>query len=274
MLGELITAGAALAGGFFNRQAAEKQSVSRQIADKMAAAEKYGVSKQVMLGTQVNPGPIASVGDSVASAGQSIGRAASAYESPQGRAGQFAASLAEAQLEGAKLDNEAKRLNIQSQMQTMNQPGNPPGVLDSNTFQVMPGQFNSAGGTGGNQSNLPLGIKLEKKIAPAGYVPQKSFSVSPEIDMYKTVQGYSPEVPQDLGEAHESQPLAAAQWFLRNKLAPWGSEAWRTYPYPAPEGSYWTFDPLFGQYVLVNKGGDKTSSRAHKWEYLMERLRK
>lgn len=169
-------------------------------------------------------------------AGQNISRAVAAQGSPQGRAGALAVELAQAQLDGVKLDNEAKQQAIQSKMNLINQPGTPPAIMDTESTPVLPGQ--------------PVGVELKKEMAPAGYVPQKSFGVSPEIDMWRTKHGYAPEVPQELGEAHESQPLAAAQWFLRNKIMPTAGDEYATHPYKAPTGYEWRFSPIMGQYVL------------------------
>lgn len=259
MLGALLGAGLSVAGSLFgakqDRKAAaqasaleyqrQKEFAQTGIRWKAKDAEKAGISKLYALGANTTSYAPSSVGGSnlagaLGSAGQDIGRAVSAYDSPLQKAGGLATQVAQTQLEGLKIDNEIKRADLASKIMTRNQPGNPPGVNDDTTTPQIPGQGNY--------------ITLSKKISPSSPdQAQRSFGVSPEVDMYKTKWGYSPEVPSDLGEAQESQPLAAAQWFMRNKIAPALSDAYKTYPYKAPEGMRWRFNPIFGEYTLVRK---------------------
>lgn len=259
MLGALLGAGLNIAGSLFgakqDRKAAaqasaleyqrQKEFAQTGIRWKAKDAEKAGISKLYALGANTTSYAPSSVGGSnlagaMGAAGQDLGRAIGATASTPERGGQLATQVAQTQLEGLKIDNEIKRADLASKIQTQNQPGNPPGINDANTVPQIPGQGNY--------------IVLQKKIAPSSPgQDQRSFGVSPEVDMYRTKHGYSPEVPSDLGEAQESQPLAAAQWFMRNKIAPALSDAWKTYPYEAPEGMRWRFNPLFGEYTLVKK---------------------
>ncbi|UDN67877.1 DNA pilot protein [robinz microvirus RP_165] len=270
MLGALISAGASLAGGLLGNSAAKRQEklqrefAQNQLQWKAADAEKAGISKVFAMGAPVSsysPVSVGGLGTSVADAGQQIGRAMEATTGAKGRAGNLALQIAETQLEGLKVDNEIKRASLLSSISTRNQPGQPPGITDSETIAI-PGQGNAL-------LNVP-GIKVQKQIAPAGHVPQKSFGVSPEVDMYRTTHGFAPEVPQELGEAQESQPLSAAQWFLRNKIMPQIDDAYATYPYPAPDGSYWQFNPLFGEYTLRKIPSKGKPS----WETIMKGLRR
>lgn len=266
MLGALIGAGSSIIGGLMGQSNANKQmALQKQFAKnaiqwKAADAEKAGISKLYAMGANTTSYAPVSVGGTlgpgISEAGQNIGRAIDATASPAGRAGVLATELAQAQLEGVRADNDLKRAELLSKSVLRSQPGTGPAVLDSETLPHIPGQGNSA-------------VKYENKIAPAGYVPQKSFGVSPEIDMYRSKHGYSPEVPQQLGESQESQPLSAAQWFIRNKLMPGIDDAYKTFPYPAPEGHYWQFNPMFGEYMLKTtpKGGAPT------WENAMKKLR-
>lgn len=265
MLGALIGAGASLAGAAINKSNAEKQTaLQKQFAQntiqwKAADAEKAGISKLYALGantTSYAPVSVGGIGGGVADAGQNIGRAISATQSPLGRAGVLATEIAQTQLEGLKVDNDIKREELLSKLATRTQAGQPPAILDSETTPVVPGQGNA-------------GIKLRKNLSPAGEYPHKSFGVSPEVDMWRTKYGFTPEVPETLGEAQESQPMAAAQWFMRNKMMPALSDAYKTYPYEPPEGSYWQFNPVLGEYTLV-----KGRSRSQSWEHIMERLRR
>ncbi|QXP08107.1 MAG: DNA pilot protein [Arizlama microvirus] len=282
MLGALIGAGTSILGGLMADNRADKanaaarenalrqEALQREFAQngiqwRAADAEKAGISKLYALGANtasyspVSVGHTASSGlaSGLATAGQNIGRAVDATASPLGRAGHFATEMAQTQLDGAKLDNDIKRAELLSKVATRTQPGQPPAILNSETTPFIPGQGNS-------------GIKLENKFPPSDPDrPQKEWGVTPEVRMYRTKHGFSPEVPQELGEAHESQPLAAAQWFMRNKLMPGLSEAYRTYPHDAPPGTYWTFNPVFGEYVL-NK---RPSANSWSWRDFMPSTR-
>lgn len=244
MLGALISAGANLAGSIIGGNQAykrQKKFAQSAIQWKVRDAKKAGVSPLFALGaptTSYQPQSVGNVGSGIAAAGQDIGRAVDATSSNLGRARGVAGEVIQAQLEGLRIDNDIKRAELASRLATRGQPGTPPGYPDGETQPHIPGQGNATA------------IEYKKRIAPAGSVPQKSFGVSPEVDMYRTRHGYSPEVPTDLGEAQESQPLAAMQWFMRNKLAPGFSKEFWTLPFPAPKGKYWSYSPVTGQYVL------------------------
>lgn len=252
MLGKLIGAGTSLIGGLLNRDAQKEQMklqktfAQKGIQWKAADAEKAGISKLYALGANTTAYSPVSVGggmgDALQSAGQNIGRAIDATASPLGRAGHLATELAETQLEGAKIDNDIKRADLLSRSITRNQPGTPPAILNSETTPLVPGQGNAA-------------IKLERKLQPGRDDPNQHASVgmNPEIDWYRSLHGYVPQVPAELGEAQESQPLAAAQWFIRNQILPAFSERHRTYPYDAPPNHYWLFNPLIGEYTLARR---------------------
>lgn len=269
MLGALIGAGATLAGGLLNRDAQkqniklQKQFAQQGIQWRAADAKAAGISKLYALGantTSYSPVSVGGgIGDAISAAGQNVGRAVDATAGPAGRAGHLATELATVQIEGAKLDNEIRRQQLLSNVVTRTQPGQPPAINATETTPVVPGQGNS-------------GMVLKREIAPSlEGQPWRSFGVTPEVDMWRTTHGFAPEVPQQLGEAQESQPLSAAQWFLRNKILPSMDESRRTYPYPAPEGKEWVFNPIFGEYTLRSSpsaGGHYT------WRSLMERMKR
>lgn len=251
MLGALIGAGSSLLGGLFNSSAQKKQmALQKEFAQKgiqwrAEDAEKAGISKLYALGANTaSYSPVSvggGVGDALSTAGQNIGRAVDATASPAARAGHLATEIAQTQLDGLKIDNDIKRADLLSRSNLRSQPGQPPAILNSETTPLMEGQGNAA-------------IKLERKLTPAGDSPHRSFGVNPEVDMWRTSRGFSPEVPETLGEAQESQPMAAAQWFIRNKLLPAFDSSRATFPYPAPPDSHWEFNPLIGEYTLVYRG--------------------
>lgn len=263
MLGALIGAGSKLLGGLMSHRQAERNiDLQREFATtgiqrRAEDAAKAGISKLYALGANTqsfSPVAVGGMGGGIAEAGQDIGRAIDATANPAARGGKLATQLATEQIKGVQLDNQLKQAELLSKSNLANQPGQPPAILDNETVPMVAGQGNAA-------------IKLQKRIAPAGYTPQKSFGVSPEIDMYRTKYGFSPEVPSELGEAQESQPLAAAQWFMRNKIMPAIADSYKTFPYPPPEGHYWQFNPVLGEYTL-RKGAQPS------WEGVMEKLRR
>lgn len=264
MLSALIGAGASLIGGYLSQRNAnrnvdlQREFASTGIQRRVEDARAAGVSPLFALGANTHSfSPVSIGGDGgMQSAGQNISRAMAAQGSPQGRAGALAVEIAGAQLDGLKLDNMAKQQEIQAKTNLINQAGTPPAILDSGTTRVIDGQ--------------PIGVELKKEMAPAGTSPHKSFGVGPEVDIWKTPTGYAPEVPQQLGEAHESQPLAAAQWFIRNKIMPTFSEAHSTPPYDTPVGMRWSFNPILGQYELIPRG----PTELHHERYYRERQRR
>lgn len=249
MIGALIGAGASLLGGLMNSRSADKQmKAQKQFAQngiqwRAQDAEKAGISKLYALGANTTSySPVSTgggLGDAIGNAGQDIGRAYDANASQLQRSGSLTTDIARAQLDGIKIDNDIKRADLLAKVATRTQPGMGPGPNDITTVPHIPGQGNST-------------IKYEKRIAPTDVADSnRSYGVSPEVDMYRTKHGFTPEVPSELGEAQESQPLAAMQWFARNKIMPAFSDNYKTLPHKPPPGMRWSFNPIFGEYTLV-----------------------
>jgi len=155
-----------------------------------------------------------------------------AQSTTTGKVSGITSSIAAAQLDGLKLDNDIKRAELASKLAVGTQPG-AGGMLDRDVV------------TG------PEGYKLKKETSPASpTAPQRSFGVSPEVDLYRTHSGYAPQVPQQLQEAFENDALGRWQWNIRNRLQPtWDMEAYGSPPGRAKPGHYWMYNPLLGQYV-------------------------
>lgn len=282
MLGAILGGLSSLAGGFLNSQSAKDQMAMQMkfaknaIQWKAADAEKAGISKLYAMGAPtMSYSPVSTgMGNAVSMAGQNIGRAIDAYTGPSGKIGTIQAEIGAAQLDGLKIDNEIKRTELLSRQALATQPGTGPGIADSTTTSIM-GQGDSLGGR-----NSP--IKLQKDLEPVGHTPEKSYGVNPEVSMYKTREGWAPQIPKDLQEAFESDDLGRWQWNYRNKFLPMlPGEEHKTTPFPlnAEEkgaGYFWTYDPLTGQYILVPPRGNPNAGahRALKWEYMMDRLRR
>jgi len=269
MLGNIISAIGSVAGGLIGAQNAKKQmAMQREFAQnslqwKAADAEKAGISKVFAMGAPTYSYSPVSTGDmGISDAAKQLGAGIDGQgnrpgATTTGKVSGIAAQIEAAQLDGIQIDNQIKRAELASKLSIATQPG-AGHVLDRDVIQG------------------PEGLKLQKQQEPAGYGSgNKSFGVSPEVSMYRTKEGFAPQIPQQLQEAFESDALSRWQWNIRNKILPYMSmDAYGTAPFPADSGHYWTYDPLMGQYVHVKRGGNMRGSGPEKWEYLMDRLRR
>lgn len=162
MLPALIAAGATIAGGLMSNSAQKKQNQANEAAAireenlqrefaqsgiqwKVKDAEAAGVHPLFALGANTTSYQPTSVGggasnfDFVGQAGQNIGRAIDATRSTPASA--LALQLGKIQIEGAQLDNDLKRTQLASAIQT-NMPAHPglPGLF---TRHSVPGQGDS-----------------------------------------------------------------------------------------------------------------------------------
>jgi len=240
MLGSIISAVGNLAGGLFNANKQEKFA-KNSLGWKVEDAERHGISKYFAVGAPTTSFSPVNIGGGLDNLGSQIDQRmgqGGPGSTTTGKVGGINSEIQRAQLDGLRIDNDIKRAELAAKSNIALQPG-AGGVLDRDTTMG------------------PNGVKLENKIAPSGYgVGQKSFGVSPEVDMYKTVSGgYAPQVPQQLQEAFENDWMSLWQWRARNKLLPFMYDQYKTAPYEAPSNSYWYFDPVLGEYKLVKKRG-------------------
>lgn len=255
MLGELLGAGASLLGGLLGKSSADKNAarnvkMQKEFAQngiqwKVEDAKKAGISPIYALGAQTQSFSPISVGDplssGVAAAGQDIGRAINATETNTGRTTAFSQAVQALQIDGMKLDNDIKRQELLSKIATRNATGVPP---------AMPGLENTFIAGQGNAED-PFKVQKQLNASEPGK-PESEAGLSPELSWYKTKDGYVPQIPQNLGDAMEAEPLnlSGGQWFLRNKVLPMFSPSAFNPPFKADSMHYWTFDPIFGQYKL------------------------
>lgn len=259
MLGSIISTIGNVASGIFNAKKQEKYA-KNALQWKAADAEKAGISKIYAMGAPThsfNPVSIGADPGLASSIDKTISGQSGPHGTTTGKISGISSAIQAAQLDGLKIDNDIKRADLASKLNIATQPG-AGGIMDRDVTQG------------------PGGVQMEKKIAPSSPGQfNRSFGVSPEVDLYRTKEGYAPQIPQQLQEAFESDALGRYQWNMRNKLLPYmNMDAYGTPAHPAPAGSFWTYDPLMGQYVLTPRGGSKSGPRAHKWEYLMDRLRR
>lgn len=236
MLGSIISSVANLAGGLFNANKQEKFA-KNALQWKAADAEKAGISKIFAMGAPTHSFAPVNIGGDPNLAG-SIDKAmgqGGPQSTTTGKVGGINSAITAAQLDGIKLDNDIKRADLASKLAIATQPGTG-GVLDRDVTQG------------------PNGATMKRELAPAGHVPQKSYGVSPEVDMYRTHSGFAPVPPQQLSEVHENNAVMRWQWMARNQLLPFFSDSYKTEPAPARPGFYWHFNPAIGEYQELPKG--------------------
>lgn len=148
MIGDLISAGASLLGGWLGQKSQDKNAerniklqkdfAQKGIQWKAADALKAGIHPLYAMGAQTNAFAPVSVGDSlgpaISSAGQDIGRAVSTGMTAPDKASKIVQALS---VERAGLENELLR----SQIRQINAAGSPPGMptLGNNADPIVVG---------------------------------------------------------------------------------------------------------------------------------------
>lgn len=150
-IGDLLGAGAKLAGGFIGEKSADQraaQNIAAQrefaqnaISWKVADARRAGISPLAALGASTTSfsnvvGGEAKVGEAVGDMGQDISRAATAYSNREQKT--LLLKGAALDLEGKGLDNDIKRAELADKVRKVTSPGSPPGVNMPSTG-VLPG---------------------------------------------------------------------------------------------------------------------------------------
>lgn len=261
MLGSILGAASSVLGGILGNSAAKKSNKQQaQIAAqnrqdqynfaqnslqwKAADAEKAGISKVFAMGASPTSFSPVSVGstpanfDFLGNAGQNIGRAIQAGQSPTQRATGFDRIAQTLTLEGQQLDNEYKRAQIASLNKTLNQAGQPPGI---------PASTDPAYGIPGQDVTRSTKIDAQTSGEPA-IVPGRT----PEVLLTDTTSGGTSFVPPPaMQEALESMGFTGqAQYMIRNGLAPFFLDGYRPKQYRsgAQPGYYHTYNPITGEY--------------------------
>lgn len=137
MIGDLISAGTKLLGGYFSDKETAKQqeanrALQREFAQsgiqwKVADAKAAGVHPLAALGTSVSMPAVSvqpsAMGAAIGSMGQDISRAIASTASPDTRASMYSNSMMELNLENAKLRNEMLKNQIASSFARLGQGG-------------------------------------------------------------------------------------------------------------------------------------------------------
>jgi len=239
MLGSILSTIGNVAGGIFGaKYNAKKQEefAKHSLGWKLEDAEKHGVSKYFAAGAPTsNFAPVSTGGMDFSGIGNAIDKTmgqGGPNSTTGGKVSGINGAIAQAQLDGLRIDNDIKRTELASKVRLATQPG-------AGNMLGIPG---------------PTGVEPQQKVQPTDpNHPQRSYAVSPEVDMYKTPTGWAPAPPQNLAEVHENNMAMRWQWMARNQLLPFMYDENKTPPGPAPAGAYWSFSPLTGEYTLVQK---------------------
>lgn len=261
MLGAIISAAGSVAGGLIGQSNARRQErlqrefAQNQLQWKAADAEKAGISKYFAMGAPTASYSPVSAGDmGLSDAGKALGAGIDGQlgkgSTTSGKVSGTTQAIAEAQLDGIRIDNQIKRAELASKLAIATQPG-AGGVLATDV---------TAG---------PMGAELKKTIPPAGSDANVTYGVSPEVDLYRTKRGFSPIPPQNLSEVHENNAFLRWQWLARNYLLPFMYDEHKVPPRPAPSGMVWQFNPMTGEYVLSKDYGKLGGSD---WNSIIRRL--
>lgn len=259
MLGDILGAVGSVAGGLLGNSAAkkaakqnyqqQKEFAQNSLQWKAQDAEKAGISKVFAMGAPTASFTPSSVGgnfDFLGSAGQNIGRAISASQSPGQQQGAVPRAAAAVQLEGLQLDNEFKRAQIASLNKNLTQAGQPPGVPSLNTPYGIPGQPFTT-----NPAEVSANTKMDvSDPSAAGLVPYST----PENLRVSTASGGTVLMPAPaVQEALESMGfLAQRQAEMRNIGAPLFFDKYRPKGFRAGDvpGYHTRYNPLTGEYKL------------------------
>lgn len=196
----------------FNAQMAQQERFAKEgIRWKVADAKAAGIHPLYALGAQTHsfaPQSLQNTATDFSALGQGINRALDSTRTSQERLGAVQLSLAEAQAEGAKLDNDIKRTQLAS---ALSQPRNPP--------------FPTVNGTSvsGNEPSVQ-GPTIKQETRRDVADPEKDWQVygsGPSVGFMKTpTGGFVPVIPPELAESLESDFVGRWDWQMRNRLLP------------------------------------------------------
>jgi len=251
MWGEIASAVGSLAGGIMqNNQANANIALQKKFAQngiqwKVEDAKKAGIHPLYALGAQTHSfAPVQSfAGDSIASMGQSLGRAYDAYRTSGERLDGFTKASQSLQLENNKLQNDLLKQQIASNQATLNQPGTPPPVPSAANRYLMPGQGSTAG---------PLIDRQPTKVTiPDPSRPHNEAGASPEVGWNKTATGWAPGRSEKFAQSAEDDWAAGVGWNIRNRLVPMATIRDTRPPFSAGKGRMWEWNAFLQEYQSV-----------------------
>lgn len=263
MLGDLVSAGANIVGGLINRESSrEATNATKKIAEdnraqqylyatngiqwKVADAKAAGIHPIYALGSQgasytpvtANFSGDTSLGNSMANAGQDLGRAINATRSESQRVDAFTRAAQALQLEKGTLENQLLRQELASKAGRLraDQSGPPMAAVGDN-FAV-PGQV---------QSGLVKPSPLE--VVPGHpKQPHSEGGAVTDLGYGRTGSGYVPVPSKDMKERIEDDFIQQTMWAIRNNILPSIGMNRSPPPIDAPPGKEWVFNPFKQQY--------------------------
>jgi len=251
MIGDILGGVGSLVGAFSNAaQGRENIRLQKQFAQhgiqwKVADAKAAGVHPLYALGAQTHSfAPVhTGVGESLASAGQSFGRAVDAYRTNGERLDGFTKASQSLQLENSKLQNDLLKQQLASNQATLNQAGTPPPAPSAGNRYLMPGQGSTASAL---VSRQPLVVSTvdpsAKQNEPASHA---------EVGWARTATGLAPTRSKDFMDRSEDDWAASLGWNIRNRLAPMMSIKNTKPPVSPGRGRMWEWNAFMQEYQSV-----------------------
>lgn len=274
MIGEILSAGASLLGGFLNRSAAKDAAAQQQanfdrniqmqqdfaqqgIRWKVADAKAAGIHPLFALGSSgASFSPVAStvgadtsMGTAMANAGQDLGRAINSTRTQSERVTAVSEAAQKLSLDKMSLENQL----LASQIAKINQSMTPSFPASNDRFLI-----DGQGNTKVTGIERPKSLIQEKAMERAPSDPGRPFSepgAITDVGYARTAQGgYAPVPSKDVKERIEDTLIPELLWAIRNNVLPaFGfNEAPPRVPVPAGYDR-WKFHPFKMEYRPVRK---------------------
>lgn len=257
MLGSLISAGSSLLGGLFGSkskdEAAEKNAaLQKEFAQnslqwKAADAKKAGIHPVYAMGAPTyTPSSVydgsSPVGQSLASAGQDIGRAIDATRTAPQKLDAYTLTAQKLDLENKSLNNDILRADLAAKVSRSIQ--SPPFPTPENQFLIE------------GQPQSGVSDKALERIKTAHGHPYSEPGSVADVGFTNTYSGgLAPVYSADAKQRLEDDTGGMLAWNARNRLLPsltFGALGPQP-PIPAGKGKAWVFNPVKQEYVRVDK---------------------
>lgn len=271
MLGNIISAGASLIGGYLNSKATQKQNAAAAAladknmqqqrdfaehgltwkindalknADKVHPIYSLGASTPSYTPVSANFSADHGIGNAIGSAGQDIGRAINATATQGQRASAFTAAAQKLSLEKGALENELLRTQLASQNARLRSPATPPFPVQGDGYNI-PGQTQSG----------PLIKATPLEVTPGvPHQPQSEGGSITDVGYARTSTGWVPVPSKDVKERIEDDFVQQTLHTMRNNVLPSIGYNFNPPPFKAPEGQEWHFHVPTQEYRLQPKG--------------------
>lgn len=226
----------------FDQQVALQREFAQQgVRWKVEDAKAAGVHPLFALGAQTHSySPIAintpvdnSMANMAANMGQDIGRAVHQTRTQPERDQAFVSAIRSQQVEGLRLDNELKRVQLETGV----------GRLMRETGPAFPGAGNMIPGQGNSPPVDVLGaIGSTYNVDPGRGFEDKSVT---DVGYSRTKHGWMPVPGKDVKERIEDNTYQEIMHAIRNNVFPWFGVGAQPPGRPTP-GKVWTYDPIYG----------------------------